>query len=76
MQALYPPQRLGKEKVVEQAKVDLAQMMNRQAQLEGMVEEANQAVHTIKQLLERMVIPLAQPTLRLRSTVEGSRVEQ
>ena len=41
-----------------------------------MVEDTNQAVHTIKQLLERMVIPQAQLTTRLRSAVEGLRVEQ
>ena len=40
------------------------------------MEETNQVVRTIQQLLERMVIPLAQSTPRLRSTVEGPRVEQ
>ena len=42
----------------------------------SMVEETTQAVHTIKQLLERMVLPPAQPTLRLRSAVEGTWVKQ
>ena len=41
MQASDPPQRPRKEQVVEQAKVNLAQVVNRQAQLEGMVEETN-----------------------------------
>ena len=41
-----------------------------------MVEDINQAIYIIKQLLERMVIPPAQPTSRLRSAIERSRVEQ
>ena len=41
-----------------------------------MVEETNQAVHIIKQLLERMVLQPAQPTRRLKSVVEETRVEQ
>ena len=64
MHALDPP-RGQKEKVADQAEVDLAQVVNQQAQLEGIVEDTNQVVHTIKQLLERMVIPPAQPTPRL-----------
>ena len=64
-QASYPPQRPGKENVADQAEVDLAQVVNRQAQLEGIVEDTNQAIHTIKQLLERIVILPAQPTPRL-----------
>ena len=62
--------------MANQAKVDLAQVVNRQAQLDGMVKDTNQVVHTIKQLLERMVIPQAQLATRLRSAVEGSWVEQ
>ena len=57
--------------MANQAEVDLAQVVNRQAQLEGMVEDTNQVVHTIKQLLERMVIPPTQPTPRLRFVVKG-----
>ena len=41
-----------------------------------MVEETNQAVHTIKELLERMVLPQVQKTPGLRSVREGARVEQ
>ena len=37
----------AKEKVPEHTEIDLAQVASRQAQLEGMVEETNQAVHTI-----------------------------
>ena len=55
-QASDPNQRPRKENVAEQTEVDLALAVNRQAQLEGMVEETNQAIHTIKQLLERIVI--------------------
>ena len=40
------------------------------------MEETNQAIHTIKQLLERMVLPQVQPTPRLKSAVEGTQVEQ
>ena len=61
--------------MVEQTEVDLTQVASQHAQLEGMVEETNQVVHTIKQLLERMVIPTTKLTLRLRFAVEGSRVE-
>ena len=52
-----PPQRPGKEKAPEHTEIDLAQVASRQVQLEGMMEETNQAVHTIKELLERMVLP-------------------
>ena len=38
-QASDPSQRPGKEKVAEQTEVDLAQVVNQQAQLEGMVED-------------------------------------
>ena len=62
--------------MADQAEVDFAQVVNRQAQLEGMVEDTNQAVHTIKQLLEKMVIPTAKQTPRLQSTIEGSPIEQ
>ena len=65
-----------KEKGAEHTKVNLAQVASRQAQLEGMVEETNQAVHTIKQLLERMVIPPVQPTSRLRYVVERPQGKQ
>ena len=51
-------------------------MASQQAQLEGMVEETTQAVHTIKQLLERIVLPPAQPIPRLRSVVERTQVKQ
>ena len=66
------PQRPEKEKVAKHTEVGLAQEVSRQALLEGMVEETNQAIHTIKQLLEGMVIPLGQPTPRLRSAIKGS----
>ena len=52
-----PPQRPGKENVPEHTEIDLAQVASRQVQLEGMMEETNQAIHTIKELLERMVLP-------------------
>ena len=55
--------------------VDLAQVVNQQAQLEEIVG-TNHVVHTIKQLLDRMIIPLAQPTTGGRPAVEGLRVEQ
>ena len=62
--------------MTEETDVDLAQVVSRQAQLEAMVEDTNQVVHTIKQLLERMVIPPAQPTIIIRSAVEGHYVNQ
>ena len=71
-----PPQRPGKEKAPKHIVIDLAQVANRQAQLEGMVEETNHAVHTIKELLERMVLPQGQQTQRPRLATEGTRVEQ
>ena len=40
-QASDPPQRLGKDKVSEQTDVDLAQVVSRQAQLKGVVEDTN-----------------------------------
>ena len=75
-QALDPPQRPRKEKAVEHTEIDLAQVASRQAQLEGMVEKTNQAIHTIKQLPERMVLLPTQPTPRLRSAVERMLVKQ
>ena len=71
-QASYLPQQPRKENAPEHTEVDLAQVAIWQAQLEGMVKETNQTVHTIKQLLERMVIPPTQPTPRLRYAVEVS----
>ena len=71
-----PSKRPGNEKVIEQTDVNLAQVVSRQAQLERMVEDTNHAIHTIKQLLERMVIPPAQSSTRLRSAVWGPRVKQ
>ena len=65
-----------KEKVAGSIDVDLAQVVSRQAQLEEMVEDTNQAVHTIKQLLERMAVPSTQLTTRDRPTTEGLHVEQ
>ena len=41
-----------------------------------MVEETNQVVHTIKELLERMVLPQGQQTPRPRLAIEGTRVAQ
>ena len=73
-QASDLPQRLRKENAPEHTKIDLAQMASRQAQLEGTVEETTLAIHTIKQLLEKMVLSPAQPTPRLRSAVEGTQV--
>ena len=40
------------------------------------MEETNQAVHTIKELLERMVLPQGQQAPRLKPTIEGTRVKQ
>ena len=74
--ALDPHQRPVKEKMPEHTEIDLAQVASWQAQLEGMVEETNQVVHTIKELLERMVLPQVQQTPRSRPTTEEARVEQ
>ena len=74
--AFDPPQRSGKEKVPKHTEVDLAQVACQQAQLEGMMEETNQAVHTIKELLERMVLPQGQQAPRPKPPIEGTRVEQ
>ena len=41
-----------------------------------MVEETNQAIYTIKELLERMVLPQVQQTSVPRPAKEGTRVEQ
>ena len=45
-------------------------------QLEGIMEETNQAVHTIKELSERMVLPQVQKTPGPRLAREGVQVEQ
>ena len=47
-QASNLPLRPRKEKVDEHIEVYLAHVASREAQLEGMVDETNQAVHTIK----------------------------
>ena len=52
-----PPQRPGKDKAPEHMETGLAQLASQQAQLEGIMEVTNHAVHTIKELLERMVLP-------------------
>ena len=70
------PQRPRKEKVPEHTKIDLAQVASRQVQLEGMMEETNQAVHTIKELLERMVLPQIQKTPGPRPAREVVWIEQ
>ena len=70
------PQGPRKEKALEHTEVDLAQVACRQAQLEGMIEETNQAVHTIKELLEKKVLPQVQQTPVLGPAKEGTRVEQ
>ena len=75
-QASDPPQRLGKEKIAEQTDIDLTQVVSRQAQLEKMVEDTNQTVHTIKQLLEWIAIPPAWSTTRGQLATEGLHVEQ
>ena len=62
--------------MVRSTDVNLAQVASRQAQLEEMVEETNKAIHSIKQLLERLAIPPTQPTIRGQPTVEGLCVEQ
>ena len=41
-----------------------------------MVEETNQVVHTIKQLLERMVLSPTQSIPRLKFAIEGTQVKQ
>ena len=41
-----------------------------------MMEETNQAVHTIKELLERMELPQGQQAPRPKLPIEGTRVEQ
>ena len=58
-----PPKRPRKEKAPKHTEIDLAQVASRQVQLEDMMEETNQAVHTIKELLERMVLLQVQKTL-------------
>ena len=73
--ALDPTQRPGKEKAPEHTEIDLAQVASRQAQLEGMMEETNQAVHTIKKLLERMVLPRTQKAPGPGPIWEGAWVE-
>ena len=60
--------------MAEQTDVDLTQVVSRQAQLEEIVEDTNQAIHTIKQLLERIAIPLAQPITRGRPAAEWLRI--
>ena len=70
-----PLQRPGKEKAPEHVEIDLAQVASRQMQLEGMLEETNQIVHTIKELLEKMVLPQSQNTQRPRLLREEARVE-
>ena len=52
------------------AEVDAAQMVNRQMQLGETVGAMSQEIDTIKQLLERPVIPQAPTTTRGETAVE------
>lgn len=62
--------------MVEQAKVDIAQMPSRQMQLEKAVGAMSQEINTIKQLLERLVAPQAHMVIRGETAAEERPVEQ
>ena len=51
------PRRPRKEKVMELSKIDAAWMNSRQAQLEEAVGVMSQDIGTIKELLERLLVP-------------------
>ena len=74
-EASNPPQKPVNETVTRPTDIDLAQVVSWQAQLEEMVENMNQAVNTIKKLLERMAALSTTPTIGGRTTAEGQYVE-
>ena len=51
-------------------------MANRQMQLEETVGAMSQEISTIKQLLDRLVVPRAPTTTRGETAIEERRVEQ
>ena len=61
---------------MEPVEVDTAQIENRQMQLEETVEVMSQEIGTIKQLLERLIVPQAPTTTRCKTVAEERRVEQ
>ena len=61
---------------MELTEVELAQMNNYQAQLEEAVGVMSQEIGTIKQLLERLLVPRAPATTRGDIAVEERRTEQ
>ena len=61
---------------MELTEVETAQMNNRQAQLKETVGVMSQEIGTIKQLLEKLLVPRAPATTRGDTTVEERRTEQ
>ena len=70
------PRRPRKEKATELTEVEAAQMSNRQAHLEETVGVKSQEIGTIKQLLERVIVPRALAMVRVDTAVEERRTEQ
>ena len=62
--------------MVELAEVDTAQMATRQMQLEETLGAMSQEIGTIKQLLNRQVVPRAPTTTRGENAIEEQRVVQ
>ena len=62
--------------MVEQVEVDAAQMTNRQVQLEEAIGVMSQEIGTIKQLLERLLVPRAPTETRGKTAVEEQHAEQ
>ena len=62
--------------MVELTEVDVAQMTNCQMQLEEAVGVMSQEIGTIKQLLERLLIPRAPTATKGETVVEERRTEQ
>ena len=61
---------------MELTEVEVAQMNNRQVQLEEAVGVMSQEIGTIKQLLERLLVPWAPTTTKGDTAVEERRAEQ
>ena len=62
--------------MVELTKANVAQMTNRQAQLEETVGVMSQEIGTIKKLLERLLVPRAPTVTKGKTFTEERRAEQ
>ena len=62
--------------MAELTEVDAAQMANHQMPFEEVAGAMSQEIDTIKQLLERLVVPQAPTTTRGETAIEERRTEQ